>query len=177
MRCAMCGAENPDDGQFCQMCGKGMYGQPSPRKSDSKLGTILVIVIIVLIVLPIVLSAFLYIMVLTPVVDGMTPVFGTSKGSNATYTIWTVASISGGGSVLKSDVYVQVRNESGTYQILTEALEACDGTSGFEYTPASAGGYISVGDTFALLKDWYKQGSTITLVTPSASSQYSVMTV
>lgn len=180
MRCPFCGVENPDDAMFCGNCGKGFYGQAPPKtKTDNKIVWIIVAVVIALVVVPIVLSAILYVMVLGvgPPVDGMVPVIGTTKGSTASDTTWTVTAISGSASVLKADVYVQVKDAGGTFTITTESLLYATGTHEFNYSSASTGSYLSIGDVFSLNKVIYTQGSTITLVTASASAQYCIMTV
>ena len=72
MRCPDCGAESSGDFKFCHRCGHQYdYSVQRPtnyqapgRRSDSKVGLIIIMVIIAAIVLPIVLSAVLYIMVL-----------------------------------------------------------------------------------------------------------------
>jgi len=142
-----------------------------------------VIAAILMVSMSVVLAAVLYVMTLGIADTGttVTPVMSTAKTTDDNNYIWTIVAISGGHPVLRGDIYVQLKNETG-FIIATEPLvdagnlTSCNGTHGFKYTAASAGDYIGVGDKFALDKA-YTQGCTITLVTPSATSLYTVMTV
>jgi flagellin-like protein len=140
-----------------------------------------VIATILMVAITVVLAAVLYVMVLGLGSTGsITPTIGTNKGSTATATTWTVTAISGGASILKTDVYVQVKDATGTFKLSTIALATASATQGFNYTSASAGTFISVGDVFSLVKIYsnaYTQGSTLTLVTAGATGQYCVLTV
>jgi len=151
-----------------------------------------VIATILMVAITVVLAAVLYVMVLNlGGTSTITPTIATNKGSTATDTTWTVTAISSGASILKTDVYVQIKNgTSGTITTQTTALGTGTApfvvtpalvTAGFSYSPASSGNYISVGDVISLDKtgmNAYAQGSTITLVqTASATGQYAVLTV
>jgi len=106
-----------------------------------------------------------------------TTVFGIVKSSTATKYVFTVTAISGGSPVLKTDVYVLVKNATGSVTISTVQLGTATGTDGFNYTSASSGQYISVGDVFTLDRTLYAVGSTLTLVTASGANQYCIMTI
>jgi len=169
-------AENPIEAMYCLRCGNGLYGQIPPKsKSDSKIILIIAIVVIAVVVVPIVMSAILYVMVLG-VGPGPqnTATLSTVRGSTALNYTWTITAISGGASVLRSDVYVQLKNSS-SFIIYTESLNSASGTHGFGYMSASYGSYMSIGDVFTLSKN-YGPGSSITLVTSSGSWQYAAMT-
>lgn len=146
------------------------------RKDSSAVSP--VIATILMVAITVVLAAVLYVMVLGLGTTGsITPTIGTNKGTTATNTTWTVSAISGGASILRSDVYVQVKDSTGSFKISTILLTDATGTQDFWYSPAAAGNYISVGDVFALDKTIYTQGSTVTLVTSGAAGQYCVLTV
>jgi hypothetical protein len=137
---------------------------------------------ILMVAISVVLAAILYVMSLNLVGgNSVTPMIGATKSGTNNYYVWTVDAITGGGSILKSDIYVQLKNESG-FVISTEpmltigSVQGCNGTHGFSFVPASTGNYIGVGDSF-LLDKAYTTGCTITLVTPSGSSLYGVFTV
>jgi len=106
-----------------------------------------------------------------------TTVFGISKSSTATKYVFTVTAISGGSPVLKTDVYVLVKNATGSVTISTVQLGTATGTEGFNYTSASGGQYISVGDEFSLDRTMYTVGSTLKLVTANGANTYCVVTV
>jgi len=153
------------------------------RKNDSAVSP--VIATILMVAITVVLAAVLYVMVLGLGTTGtITPTIGTNKGTNATYTTWTVSAISGGASILKTDVYVQVKDANGTFQVQTVVLAkdlagspAAPVGGHFSYSPAASGNYISVGDVFGIDKAHFKQGSTVTLVTSGAAGQYCVLSV
>lgn len=135
------------------------------------IGTILMVSVSV------VLAAILYVMS-TNVVDpsaSVTPMVSTSRTTDNTNIVWTVVAIAGSHAVLRTDVYIQLQNESG-FIIQTEPLLNASGTHGFKYTEANSGDYLSVGDMFSLDKA-YTTGCKLTLVTPSATSLYGQMTV
>jgi flagellin-like protein len=134
-----------------------------------------VIATILMVAITVVLAAVLYVMVLafiiTPPGGG---VIGTVPDSDANNHLWRVTAL-GSDPILRSDVYVQLKNESG-FVIQTELLSVAVGTHGFGYQAASTGDYVGVGDVFTLSRV-YTQGTTITLVTLGATSQYCVLTV
>jgi len=140
-----------------------------------------VIATILMVAITVVLAAVLYVMVLGIGGPGTTvPAVGTTKGTTATTYTWTITAIGSGASILKSDVYMQIKN--GTTGLITTqtTLLATTASAGFTYSPASAGTYISVGDILSLAKTGpyaYAQGSTVTLVTAGAAGQYAVLTV
>jgi hypothetical protein len=110
-----------------------------------------------------------------------TPLIGLTKSATDTNHVWTVNAITGGASILRTDIYVQLLNESG-FVIQTQPLfnvgnqTGCNGSHGFLYAPSANSTFISVGDSFFLDKA-YTQGCKISLVNPSATSLYAVMTV
>jgi len=159
------------------------------RKNDSAVSP--VIATILMVAITVVLAAVLYVMVLGLGTTGtITPTIATNKGTSATATTWTVAAISGGASILKTDVFVQIKNAT-TNAITTQttalwlgsAINPVLTTAGVTYSAASASTFISVGDVFGLAKvgpgpNSYQQGCTMTLVaTASATGQYCVLTV
>ena len=98
------------------------------------------------------------------------PLMTFDKSNTSTATTWTVTNISSGVSILKIDVYIQLRNSTGLI-IDNEPLLTASGTHGFLYysTTGMTGLYISVGDVFSLSRD-FSQGSTVALVpTPSSN--------
>ena len=137
---------------------------------------------ILLVAVTVVLAAILYVMS-TGLVGGntVTPMIGASKSNNDDDYIWTVNAITGGASIPRYNVYVQLKNESG-FVISTEPLitvgniTGCNGSHGFRYASATSSDFISVGDAFYLDKA-YNRSCTITLVTPAANSLYAVFTV
>lgn len=162
--------------------GSGVMSKKSTIGKD-RAGVSPVIATILLVAMTVVLAAILYVMV-TSIVNGnitVTPIMSTSKTTDNENFVWTITAISGSHPVLKSDVYVQLKN--GTVFIIETAplitvdgSPGCAGTHGFNYSSSTAGDYISVGDVFRLTKT-YPLGTTITLVTPDASALYTVMTV
>ena len=102
------------------------------------------------------------------------PINTTGKMSNETIWFWYINSIVDG-PILKSDVYVQLKNAS-DFVINGESLENASGTHGFKYVPAHSGNDLSNGDLFSLSRD-YLQGCTITLVTPFEMGKYCILTV
>jgi hypothetical protein len=110
--------------------------------------------------------------ILSPSVDCLckNPIITVDKSTTLTATTWTITNISKGVSILKNNVYIQLRNESGLI-IDNESLTTASGTHGFLYfsTTGITGPYISVGDIFSLSKD-YAQGSTIALMPTGNSS-------
>jgi flagellin-like protein len=137
-----------------------------------------VIATILMVALTVVLAAILYVLILSLSGSGTTipPVFGMNLSGDPDNRLWILTAISGGRTVLKNDVYVQLWNETDGFIILTEPLASASGTHGFKYTAASSGDYISVGDIFALSRN-YLTGCKLTLVNPDASGQYSALTV
>ena len=134
-----------------------------------------VIATILMVAITVVLAAVLYVMVLTFILPpGGGSVIATVPDSEANNHTWRVTALSGA-SVLRSDVYVQLKNASG-FVIQTELLSVAVGTHGFGYQAASTGDYIAVGDVFTLSKA-YTQGATITLVNSNAVTQYCVLEV
>jgi len=169
------------------------------RKKDSS-AVSPVIATILMVAITVVLAAVLYVMVL-----GLTPTVGTSATFGTTKTVasgsvrWTVVSVSAG-PALKSAVYVQIKDASGTFALTTTAMTTgtypCTGAvapptwvratvgtalnmQGFNYSSSSAASYtyISVGDTFTLDSTMYKTGSTLTLVNSDSTNQYCILTV
>jgi archaeal type IV pilus assembly protein PilA len=143
-----------------------------------------VIATILMVAITVVLAAVLYVMVLGIGGPGTTvPAVGTTKGTTATSYTWTITAIGSGASILKSDVYVQIKNgTTGLFSLQTTVLTATATltAAGLTYSSASAGNYISVGDIFSLAKTGtlaFTQGSTVTLVTSGAAGQYAVLTV
>jgi len=148
------------------------------RKKDSS-AVSPVIATILMVAITVVLAAVLYVMVL-----GLTPTVGTSATFGTTKTIasnqvrWTVVSVSAG-PALKSAVYVQIKDDTGTFKLTTTQLSTANGTAGFVYSSSSLASYtyISVGDTFSLNSTTYKTGSTLTLVNSDSTNQYCILTV
>jgi len=107
------------------------------------------------------------------------PYLQAAKSSTATDTTWTVVNIAGGSSILKSEVYVQLKNADGLFVIASELLDSASGTHGFSYDSitGASGLKISVGDVFSLNKTMYLLGSTIILVPPDATHAYCDLTV
>jgi flagellin-like protein len=143
-----------------------------------------VIATILMVAITVVLAAVLYVMVLGIGGPGTTvPAVGTTKGTTATDYTWTITAIGSGASILKSDVYVQIKNgTTGTFSLQTTVLtdSAALLADGLVYSAASAGSYLSVGDIFSLDKTGalaYTQGSTVTLVTAGAAGQYAILAV
>jgi flagellin-like protein len=138
-----------------------------------------VIATILLVAITVVLAAVLYVMVSNMGGLGGTPppVIAFTPSHNSTDYIWTLTSIGSGRMVLKNDTFVQLKNETG-FIITTERLDIASGSHGFKYTSSSAPGYeyLSAGDVITLDKA-YGAGTTITLVNPGATGQYSVLTV
>jgi FlaG/FlaF family flagellin (archaellin) len=140
-----------------------------------------------MVAITVVLAAVLYVMVLGIGGPGTTvPAIGTTKGSTATAITWTITAIGSGASVLKADVFVQLKNVNlATFNITTIALTSATSTQGFTYTSAGGGNYLSVGDIFSVarkvatpdLGPSYPVGSTLTLVTSGGAGQYCVLTV
>ena len=64
-----------------------------------------------------------------------------------------------GYAIVKSEVYVQLKNASGLV-ITSETLSYASGTHGFNYVAVSQGDYIAIGDVFSLSKD-YSSGSVL----------------
>lgn len=134
-----------------------------------------VIATILMVAITVVLAAVLYVLVMALII--IPPgggVIGTVSDSDASNHLWRVTALSSN-PVLRSDVYVQLKNASG-FVIQTELLSVAAGTHGFGYQAASTGDYIAVGDVFTLSKT-YNQGSTITLVNLGATTQYCVLKV
>ena len=144
----------------------------------SREGVSPVIATILLVAVTVVLAAILYVMALGIGGPGTVspPVFGTNEGGDPNNYSWTLTAISGGRSVLKTDVYVQLRNSSDNFLIQTTPLATADGTHGFKYKAASTGDFIGVGDIFSLSRD-YTQGTVLTLVTAGATGQYAMLTI
>lgn len=86
------------------------------------------VVILLILLLPIIINA---IAPPRPYL-GMTPPIGFSKGSDSDNLIWTLSAIGGSASILKSNVYVQLKNTS-ILVIATEPLTTASGTHGFRY--------------------------------------------
>lgn len=143
------------------------------------------------ITLTIVLGVLIYFMTLgvgTTCACG-TPSIGTNKGTTMTATTFTVSAISGAAAILKADVYVNVVNAAGATVIPSIPLVLHQGgfdflfeaSKGFNYTSASNGNYVSVGDVFSLDSTMYSQGSVMTLYeldkNGQVEGQYCVLTV
>jgi flagellin-like protein len=147
-----------------------------------------VIATILMVAITVVLAAVLYVMVLGIGGPGTTvPAVGTTKGSTATTITWTITAIGSGASILKADVFVQLKNINlATFNISTVALPTLvtTPTAGFTYSSAAGGNYLSVGDIFSVTRavtgaagPSYPTGSTLTLVTAGGSGQYCILTV
>jgi flagellin-like protein len=148
-----------------------------------------VIATILMVAITVVLAAVLYVMVLGIGGPGTSvPAVACQKGSNSTYWTFTVISISGGSQVLKTEVNVQAKDANGAFKLTTTALTASSspytttaalGTNGVTYQSAAGNTntYISVGDTFGLLKSTYAISSTLTLLPVSGSGSYAILTV
>jgi len=142
-----------------------------------------VIATILMVAVTVVLAAILYVMAsgIASNDTDVTPMISAAKSSDDHNIVWTVSAIAGSHAVLRIDVYIQLMNESG-FVIQTEPLisqgatPGCSGTHGFNYTPASAGNSIGVGDIFIIDKA-YNQGCSLTLVTPGATALYVKFTV
>jgi flagellin-like protein len=132
-----------------------------------------VIATILMVAITVVLAAVLYVMVLAFILPQTGGTIGTFPDTDANNHVWRVTALTG--SILRSDVFVQVKNASG-FIIQTELLTTAAGTHGFGYQAATTGDYIAVGDTFTLSKA-YTQGSSITLVNSDAKLQYCVLEV
>jgi hypothetical protein len=139
------------------------------RQAKIKISLVVAIAIIVIV------SFLAYVLSLNQggPVDGLTMV--TNRSTTATDTVFTITAMSSDPPILKSDVYVMVKNASGIV-INTEPLSVANGTHGFNYLPADTSNHLSVGDVFLLSKN-YQQGCTVTLVNQGATGQYCVMTV
>ena len=136
-------------------------------------------------------SLILFILIFTVLAYGIWPgggcgefgqyVITVNKGTTATTTIFTVKASPNScyNLPLKSDVYVQVKDVSGTFKILTVLLSKATGTQGFNYSSSTGavGQYISVGDVFSLNGSMYEVGSTLNLVNSDSTSQYCHLTV
>jgi len=144
----------------------------------SREGVSPVIATILLVAITVVLAALLYVMALGIGGPGTIspPVIGTNTGGDPNNYTWTVTAISGGRTVLKTDVYIQLRNSTDNFIIQTTPLTTADGTHGFKYKAASSGDFIGVGDIFSLSRN-YTQGTVLTLVTPGATGQYAMLTI
>lgn len=107
------------------------------------------------------------------------PGMGATEHSTATNYTFTISYMRTCGSPapLKSDVYVQVKNAIGIMAIYTTQLASASGTQGFNYTPASTGDRLSVGDVFSLDRTLYAYGSTIALVMADGMGQYAIFQV
>jgi len=138
-----------------------------------------VVATILLVAITVVLAAVLYIMAAGMGGLGSTPppIIAFTPSHTSTEYTWTLTSIGSGRMVLKTDIFVQLRNESG-FVITTERLDNASGTHGFKYTFSSAPGYeyISAGDVISLDKA-YNSGTAITLVNPAGTGQYAVLYV
>jgi flagellin-like protein len=141
-----------------------------------------VIATILLVAVTVVLAAILYVMT-SGLVGGntVTPMIGATKTHNDVDTIWTVNAITGGGSIRQTDIYIQLKNDTG-FIILTQPLftvgnlSGCNGSHGFHFVSSTTSGFVSVGDSFFLNRA-YTTGCTLTLVTQNANSLYAVFTV
>jgi len=150
-----------------------------PKKKWSRRKKVIVTSIPVALIL--ILVIFVYIMA-THLEGGIqSPLIITNKSLTSTDTIWTVSGITHTSGILKSEVYVQVKNAAGVFRILTSQLGTVNGIAGFNYTPHpgwfSNASCISVGDVISLNITEYAKGSTITLVNADSTSQYCIMTV
>jgi len=151
---------------------------PAKRKMSRRAKIILLTLLAIsLIVLALVLYEVVMIYIYSqPSGPGaIVPVISVTKSSNATTWTWAITAIGGVGSILKSNVYVQLKNASG-FIIGNEPLTVASGTHGLNYYSISTGDHIAVGDVFTLSRD-YLQGCSITLVTAAASGHYCVLTV
>ena len=150
-----------------------------PKKKWSKQKKVAITAYSSIVIFLIFFSVLLYLLTPNDLTPPPGPYLQTTKSSTATDTTWTVFYISGGSSILKSDVYVKVKNASGLFMIATERLGSASGTHGFSYdsTTGASGLKISVGDVFSLNKTMYSLGSTIILFPSDATHAYCVLTV
>jgi len=152
---------------------------PAAKKKWSRRKKVAITAYSSIVIFLILFSVLLYLLIPneSPPLPG--PYLQTAKSSTGTDVIWTVMYVSGGSSILKSEVYVQVKNASGYFVIATELLGSASGTHGFSYNSitGASGLKISVGDVFNLNKTMYPLGSMIILVTSGSTHQYCVMTV
>jgi hypothetical protein len=150
-----------------------------PKKNWSRRKKIALTIYSSVVVFLIFFSVLLYLLIPNDFTPPPGPYLQTTKSSTATDTIWTVVYVSGGSSILKSDVYVQVKDASGLLMIATERLGSASGTHGFSYdsTTGASGLKISVGDVFSLNKTMYSLGSTIILFPSDATHAYCVLPV
>lgn len=152
-----------------------MNGHWKSRKEDDSVSP--VIATILLVAITVVLAAVLYATISSMGINTTTapPVVGTSRSTTATDWVFTVTAISGGRTILQSDVYVQLKNSTG-FVITTEPLLNASGTHGFKYVPGNSDAFLEVGDVFLLSKD-YTVGTIIMFVNPTATGQYALITV
>ena len=136
-------------------------------------------------------SLILFLLIFTVLAYGIWPgggcggytqhVITMNKGATATTTTFTVKASPNSCLTLplKSDVYVQVKDASGTFKILSVLLSTATGTQGFTYSSSTGavGQYISVGDVFSLNSSMYGVGSTLALVNIDSTITYCIRTV
>lgn len=138
-----------------------------------------VVATILLVAITVVLAALLYVMASGMGGLGGTPppVIAFTPSHTSTEYLWTLTSIGSGRMVFKTDVFVQLKNESG-FVITTEPLLSASGTHGFRYTSSGAPGYeyLSAGDVIGLDKA-YGPGCFINLVNPAGTGQYAALYV
>jgi flagellin-like protein len=146
------------------------------RKNDSAVSP--VIATILMVAITVVLAAVLYVMVLGIGGPGsVTPTIAAIRSTTATSYVYTVTAISGASAIQQTDVAVQLKgNGTSTFLIQTETLANAEGMAGFHYSAAGSGTTISVGDVFTIPKT-YAAGTTLTLVTLTASGQYGTWTI
>lgn len=180
MRCQFCGAENAEDTQFCVRCGNPMGAAPAdlyPKIVETKIPTRLIILLIIVVITAfIILPAILYIMVLGIGNAPMMAVIAMTPSATATDWVFTVVSIAGD-NMFKSNIYVIMTDQNGTYTIHSDPLVIASGTAGFTYAPMGSGPYIAIGDTFSLSLSRYGPGSQLLLVNAGASYIYGSGTV
>jgi flagellin-like protein len=145
------------------------------RKAEE--GVSPVIATILMVAMAVVLAAILYVMTISLATGpgASPPVIGMNRESNIDNYIWTIVAIEGGRTVLKTDVFVQLHNES-SFNVLTEPLLDVSGTHGFNYFSATTGDSLGAGDVFTLSKD-YGPGTVLTLVNLGATGQYALLAV
>jgi len=148
---------------------------PAKKKISRRVGIIIISLIVIASIIAV--SIFIYMMPTgpPPYNIGLNPQLITQKMNDGNNYVWVVQSLAGSNHLLKNDVYVWLKNESG-FIIMAEPLTSASGTHGFEYVAANSGNNISIGDTFKLSRD-YAVGSKIYLGNEAASGNYAILNV
>jgi hypothetical protein len=147
------------------------------KKISKRVGIIILSVIVIALI--IVGSIIVYSMPKGPGPDYITlnPMIIADKGYIVNhYHYWTINHYVGSADrLLKNDIYVWLKNESG-FIIIAEPLTSASGTHGFEYVAIDSGNNVSFGDSFRLSSD-YAVGSKIYLGNEAASGNYAILKV